>query len=185
MSDEFDSDEQESEGGGLRRQLEQMQTKLKEAGAARQRSGQRSRNKGRTQAQRRYQALEVFGKDRPGLADAWVDKNPEGELTPEVAKEFALPTASRWAEHDLPSQPGASSRRGQAGSRGVPTPIAAVPPVAQTYTPEEIRKIGVKNQAEALRLIEQGIDEDPRIEGTDGIRKQPPPPRPTRCSHPG
>lgn len=159
MSDEFESEDQRpSDGGGLRRQLEEALQKNKELEQAREAAVTEALERGRQQAQRRFQALEVFGKDRPGLAEAWVEKNPEGDLTLEAAKEFALPYGVTLGEEPPPEQapePVPDEVKQAAGA--FQTPVAAVPGGQPTYTPEQIRQIGLKDQAEALRLIDQGL----------------------------
>lgn len=156
MSDEYDSDQQ-SEGGGLRRQLEEalrQKTELEQSLSAKV---QEAEQKGRQQAQRRFDALEVFGKDRPGLADAWVDKNPEGELTTDGAKEFAASfgvTLGEAPPPEPPPEPVPDEVKQAAGS--FHEAVTKVGAQTKVYTPEEIRQIGLKDEAEALRLIAEG-----------------------------
>lgn len=158
-----DPDPSDQDGGGLRRQLEEALQKNRELEEARKAAVEEALVKGRQQAERRFQALEVFGKDRPGLADAWVEKNPEGDLTAEVAKEFALPYGVTLGEQKppepAPTEPVPDAVKQAAGA--FQTPVAAVPGGTPTYTPEQIRKIGLKDQAEALRLIDQGLMKQP------------------------
>lgn len=156
MSDEFPSN-QESEGGGLRRQLEEALRRNKELEEAREAAVKEALETGRQQAKRRFDALEVFGKDRPGLADAWVEKNPEGDLTPEGAKEFAS-SFGVSLEQEPPPEPAPEPVPDEVKQAAATfqTPAAPLPGGVPTYTPEQIRQIGLKDQAEALRLIADG-----------------------------
>lgn len=158
-----DPDPSDQDGGGLRRQLEEALQKNRELEEARKVAVEEALEKGRKQAQRRFEALEVFGKDRPGLADAWVEKNPEGDLTPEAAKEFALPYGVTLGEAPPPEQPPGEQVPPEVkeAAGAFQTPTATVPGGQPTFTPEEIRRKGLKDPAEALRLIEQGLMKTP------------------------
>lgn len=83
---EFD---EESEGGGLRRQLEQTLQEIKSLKESLPTQLQEAEQRGQAQAERRYQAREAFGTlGFPKVADLWVKEHPEGDLTPDGAKEF-------------------------------------------------------------------------------------------------
>lgn len=156
MSDDEYSDQQ-SEGGGLRRQLEEalrQKTELEQSLSAKV---QEAEQRGRQQAQRRFEALKTFGEDRPGLADAWVDKNPEGDLTPDAATEFAAAFGVTLGSPPPPEpapEPISDEVKDAAGS--FHEAVTTVQAAGKTYSPEEIRQIGLKDEAEALRLIAQG-----------------------------
>lgn len=116
MSDPEDRfGENSSDGGGLRRQLEDALQRNKELEQSLPAQVKEAEDRGRAQAQRRFDALEAFGKDRPGLAEAWVNQHPEDDLTADRAKEFAA-------------------------SFGVELGQAAAPPPATPQVPPEVQQ---------------------------------------------
>lgn len=101
------------------------------------------------QTQKTSQAKAVF--TELGLpdkaADLFVKVNAETDPTPEAVREFAetygfLQPRPAEEEDEAP----------QAVPVFVPT-VGGTPPTPKQYSAEEIRRIGVKNPAEALRLI--------------------------------
>lgn len=84
---------QQSDGGGsgLRRQLEASLTELKSLKETLPQQLQEAEVRGRTQAQRRFEVLEIVGKDRAALADSFIRDNPEGDITKDVVVEYARP----------------------------------------------------------------------------------------------
>ena len=149
----------ELDGGGLRRQLEEALQKQKELEQSLPAQIQEAEQRGATQAERRFKAQEIFGKDRPGLAESWVEKNPEGELTTDAAKEWAgrFGVSLEEAPPEPPPAPTAQvpdEVKQAADAFHGAAPV--VPGQPQTYTPKQIQEIGLKNEAEALRLIAEG-----------------------------
>ena len=175
MGDEFTSDEDRSEGGGLRRQLEEALQKARDAEAAREAAVKDAEERGRQQATRRFDALEVFGKDRPGLAEAWVERNPEVDLTTDAAKEFAAKFGVKLDEATPPEPaPEPVAPEVRQAVQAFQQPVAAEP-LSQIIEPDEFRKMlrDPNQRAEAMKADREGrvkkkLDVDPRlVEVTD------------------
>lgn len=152
--------DEELDGGGLRRQLEEALQKQKELEQSLPAQIQEAEQRGAIQAERRFKAQEIFGKDRPGLAESWVEKNPEGELTTDAAKEWAgrfgvsLEEAPPETPPPAPAQVPVEVQQAAEAFHGAAPVVPGQTP--QTYTPQQIQEIGLKNEAEALRLIAEG-----------------------------
>jgi len=150
----------ELDGGGLRRQLEEALQKQKELEQSLPAQIQEAEQRGATQAERRFKAQEIFGKDRPGLAESWVEKNPEGELTTDAAKEWAGRFGVSLEEAPPEPPPAPTAQVPDEVKQAADAFHGAAPVVPgqsqQTYTSKEIQEIGLKNEAEALRLIAEG-----------------------------
>lgn len=98
--------QQQSDGGGLRRQLEEALRAKREAEQALQTQVQEAEQRGAVQAQRRFEALRIFGEDKPKLAEQWVRDNPDTELTKEAAASFASQFGVKL-EPEAPAEPAA------------------------------------------------------------------------------
>lgn len=103
------------------------------------------------QQQKATQARSVFTEaglpDK--LADLFVKVNADAEPTPEAVREFAE------AYGLTPPQPADQAPAAPAVQPFAPT-VGGTPPAPVQLTPDQIREIGVKNPAEALRLIAAG-----------------------------
>lgn len=158
MDEQFESDTP-SDGGGLRRQLEEALAKTREAEAARDAAVKEAYENGRQQAQRRFDALEVFGKDRPGLADAWVEKNPEGDLTTDAAKEFASKfgiSLSEEAPTPAPAPEPVPDEVKEAAAAFGASPAGSLAGEQKTYSPEEFAELLRANPSKAEELYRAG-----------------------------
>jgi hypothetical protein len=161
MSDQFESD-QGSDGGGLRRQLEEALQKARDAEQAREAAVTEAREQGRKEAQRRFDALQVFGNDRPGLADAWLAQNPEGELTPDLgkdwaAKQFGITIGEQQPPPEPTQTPEPVAPEVRQAAQEFQQPVAARPG-SDLFTPEEFRKAlgDPARREEALRADREG-----------------------------
>lgn len=89
MDPEYEPEPVPSDGGGLRRQLEAALARAKELEQSLPKAVEEAEARGALQAQRRFEALRIFGEDKPKLAESWVASNPDGVLSKEAAAEFA------------------------------------------------------------------------------------------------
>ncbi len=156
MGDEYE--EQSSEGGGLRRQLEQVLQEKKTLEQSLQTQLQEAETRGAQQAVRRFQARETFGTlGFPKVADLWVKEHPEGEPTPEAAGEFLTGlgiTPSPPAETPAPEQVTSEVKQAAAAFQQ-PVPAGAGETL---YTREEFDAMmrDPERRAEALRAANTG-----------------------------
>ncbi len=86
-----DGQQSDGGGGGLRRQLESALGKLKTLEESLPQQLTEAEQRGRTQAQRRFEVLEIVGKDRAALADSFIRDNPDGDITKDLIVDYARP----------------------------------------------------------------------------------------------
>lgn len=132
---------------------------------------------GRTQAkaefEREQQALKVGGGLglKPGAVQRFLKDNPEAEVTAETfkpwAEEFGIPieTEGKTVEPTKPEAPAQKVADLQAGGGGVA-------PGREMHTAKEVQRIGQNNEAEALRIIGEGLMET-TLEGVGTVRPSP------------
>lgn len=163
----------ESEGGGLRRQLEDALSENKALKESLPAQLQEAEEKGAKRASRSFQAERVFGDlGYPKFADLWVQQNPEGLPEPDGAKEFLKNFGVEPSASETPPPP------------PEPTVAPEVAQAAQVFTqplaptggqelmdPEEFRKaLRDPNRREAAlqadregRVQRKYPDMDPRL----------------------
>lgn len=104
--------------------------------------------------ERRGKALEVGGGLglRPRAIETFLKENPEADITPEAitpwAEEYGFPVTTTESE-EAPAEkapPAAAAFHAGAGT----------PSGGETYSADEVRKIGLRDQAEALKIIADG-----------------------------
>jgi hypothetical protein len=178
----YDGDpEPRSEGGGLRANLEKLARENAELKTKLTQEVTEAEQRGAMRAQRRFDALQFFGPDKPGLAEAWVDKHPEGDLTPEGAKDFAAAYGVSL-EPQAPPEPQVSPEVQQA-AQAFQQPLAAAPG-SLTLDSEEFRRMlrDPTTRDEAMRAEREGrvkrkVPIDPRLVSINdgaGFFAQPP-----------
>lgn len=161
MGDEFDEPDPEQrgdDGGGLRRQLENLQRELKETKDSLPTQLQEAREQGAQQAQRRFEATSFFGSDKPKLAERWVEEHPDKELTKEAAAEFASAYGVKLEETPDPEptpepvSPAVRQAAEQFHESTAPTTGTEAP---KSYS--EMDAILRNNPAKGLRLIREQV----------------------------
>lgn len=174
---EFDED-QGSEGGGLRRQLEQTLQEIKSLKESLPTQLQEAEQRGQQQAERRFQAREAFGTlGFPKVADLWVKEHPEAELTPDAAKEFLTTYGlePKIAEAPPPEEV-PSEVKAQAAA--FTTPVAAAGG-SELWTREEFDRAMAdpERRAEAIRAAQQGRVQlnNPEARKVEGMLRVGPP----------
>lgn len=152
-------DEEQSEGTGLRRQLEAaLQEKAKLETTLDQRL-QEAEERGRSAARRELTAERTFESlGYPKMAGLWAKENPEGDLTPEGATEFLSNLGITTREQDEPkpaSDPVPAEVQQQAKAFAEPTPATPVGSMLERAEFDQMM-LDPGRRAEAIRAAQEG-----------------------------
>ena len=90
---------------------------------------------------------------KPGLVTRFLKENPEADPTADAlrgyAEELGVPVKTTESAEEPAEQKAPPAAAGFHQVQGTPTG-------GETYSADEVRKIGLRNQAEALRIIREG-----------------------------
>lgn len=132
--------------------IQRLQKKLEKQQAAFDKKLEGARTEVLAEVERKTKTVEMAGTLglKPGLATRFLSENPDTEATAEAltgfAEELGVPVKTTESEEEAPAEkkPPAAA----AFHAGVGTPSGG-----EFYSADEVRKIGLRDQAEALKII--------------------------------
>jgi hypothetical protein len=90
---------------------------------------------------------------KPGLVTRFLKENPEAEPTADAfkayAEELGVPVKTTESEQEAPAEKTPPAAAGFHAVQGTPAG-------GEFYSADEVRKIGLRDQAQALRIIQEG-----------------------------